>query len=264
MFTFYIYQHYLNPADDFWNANHIASLWGIGLFMDVLLVLVLAVMVLSAMALSQKHYADAMMRLGGLANAMEKIDRVMIWLGFIALTLLVLVTFVSVVGRTTIGQSVPDDISFAEWAMVALVALVLGTIQGRGEHIEVTVVSDMLSERGRLVLRLLGVAIGVIAIGRLAMVSLDKVPDSFLELTYGSIYDLPLWPPRLIFMLGTCWWLARIAIQVLLLPMVIKTQAQADLSEYDWVLTPLLPEDSGHEIEDSGEFAILPTGGGEK
>jgi hypothetical protein len=52
-------------------------------------------------------------------------------------------------------------------------------------------------------------------------VAFEKVPDSFLEITYGSIYELPAWPPRAVFMIGIAWWLTRIAVQAVLLPVLV-------------------------------------------
>ena len=261
MLTYYIYTHFLVAPDSFWTGMNIASLWGLGIFLDLLLVFVAVVFVLSAMCLIESQREAAVEKLAKIASALDVLDNNIVRAGCITLSVLVMITFFSVIGRT-FGQSIPDDISFAEWTMVLLICLMLGTLQGRGEHIEVTAFSDGLPARGKLILRLLGVAIGFVVITRLAMVSLPKIPDNFLEITYGSIYDLPAWPPRLIFMIGVSFWGARIAVQLLLLPVVLKDRDDSGVRiNGRWVLTPLLPEESGHEIEDSGEFAVLPTGG---
>lgn len=230
MFTYLIYRDFLREPDSFWALHHIASLWCIGLFFDLLLLFILWIGYNSALAggASEKSLA-ARARLAQVAAAMKRIDRVvMVVAGFI-LAGLVLVTFISVTART-VYKPIPDDITFAEWALVAMVAMMLGTLQGREDHIEITALSDTLSYRVNLWLRLIGVLIGLVSVGRLGYVSLEEVPDSFLEITYGSIYELPAWPPRVIFMMGLAWWIARILTQALILPSAIRSERRNDLN----------------------------------
>ncbi|MGM0583901.1 MAG: TRAP transporter small permease [Pseudomonadota bacterium] len=256
MFTYGIYVEWISQPDSFWTGTHIAVLWGMGIVFDVLLLFVLWTAVLSAATLTSRWRVWGAAGLMRLARTMARVDRVVILLACLALALMIGVTFFSVIGRT-VWKPIPDDYTFAEWSLVLTVALMLGVIQGRGEHIEVTALADTLSDRTNRFLRLLGVLAGVVAVSRLAWVSMEEVPDSFLEVTYGSIYNLPMWPARLTFMLGVGWWLARTAAQVLILP-VTETVAPEDAgAPSNWDLTPLLPAHSGGEVETSGEFLDL-------
>lgn len=208
------------------------SLWLLGGLFDALSLLLLAVIVLSLKAVGTgPGAARARMTLERIADGVRRVDTVVIWIAGAVLATMVLITFVSVIGRATY-KPLPDDITMAEWALVLLVSLMLGTLQGREDHIEVTALSDVLSFRWNLYLRVFGCLVGLAAITRLCMVSFDEVPDSFLEITYGSIYELPAWPPRFFFMIGLAWWLTRIAIQAVLLPVLIRLNARDALGEF--------------------------------
>lgn len=247
MFTFLIYSEHLKEPDTFWAAHHVAALWGLAVFFDLLVLMVLFVGVNALIASSAGSKAEAARRrLLQLAGGLRRIDGVVVLVAGVMVALLVSITFVSVIGRT-LYKPIPDDITFAEWTMVALVALMLGTIQGREDHIEVTALSDIMSWRANLWLRFLGVLIGIAAVGRLTMIFFEEVPDSFLEITYGSIYELPGWPPRLIFMAGLAWWLARIAVQFLLLPAAIRTERHGDSEWFE--LWPLVSRTGTGEPE---------------
>jgi TRAP-type C4-dicarboxylate transport system permease small subunit len=232
LFTFIIYQQLIISADSFWSGYHLMSLWVLGALFDLMTLLLLAVIVLSLKAVgSEPGGSRAQMTLERIAEGVRRLDNVVIWIAGAVLAIMVLITFVSVIGRATY-KPLPDDITMAEWALVLLVSLMLGTLQGREDHIEVTALSDILSFRWNLYLRVFGCLVGLTAITRLSMVSFAEVPDSFLEITYGSIYELPAWPPRFFFMVGLAWWLTRIAIQAVMLPVLIRLHARDALGEF--------------------------------
>lgn len=240
MFTFFIYRHLIVTADSFWSGQHLMSLWLLGGLFDLMSLLLLYVIVLSLQAAGDgPRGVQARGRLETLAARIHGLDKVVIWLAGGVLAVMVLITFVSVIGRATY-KPLPDDITMAEWALVLMVSLMLGTLQGREDHIEVTALSDTLSFRWNLYLRIFGCVVGLLAITRLCIVSFEKVPDSFLEITYGSIYELPAWPPRLFFMVGLAWWLTRIAIQFVMLPVLIRLDARGTLGSFGPI--PLLSQ----------------------
>lgn len=245
MFIYLFYQKYLIQPVVFWSAHHVGMLWGLAVLFDIMLMMVLYVALQAVLASGTGQRAnDARERLAGFARLLARIDRVFLVVAGMFLAAMVLTTFLSVTGRT-FYRPIPDDITLAEWFMVALVALMLGVIQGRDEQIEVTAIADTQSYRVNLWLRLLGLGIGIAAIGRLAMVAVDRLPRTFLEITYGSLYQLPVWPARLIFAAGIGWWLARIAMQFVMVPAVIRSSARDDLQWLD--LTPLMSRDGKGE-----------------
>lgn len=231
----------LGDAPPYWELHHRVIVIATGIFLDVLLVVAVAATLAAGAWASGR--ADGLARLKRLARVLAGVDRVVIALGCMFLALLVLVTFVSVVGRN-VWAPIPDDITFAEWAMVALVMVMLGTTQGRGEHIEVTALADALPERVNRLLRLLGALMGLAFVGHFAAVNYPEVAEAFLEETYGSIYALPLWPPRWVFFLGLAAWLVRLYAQaVVLLADAVRPLPRTGGGTID--LTPLLPADSG-------------------
>lgn len=247
MFTFFIYRHLIAQADSFWTVQHILSLWLLAVLFDVLALLLLYVAARSLQAAGEGPGGErARAALQKLADRMRRIDHMILWVAGAVLAVMVLITFVSVIGRATY-KPLPDDITAAEWALVLMVSLMLGTLQGREDHIEVTALSDTLSYRWNLYLRVFGCLVGVVAVTRLCMVSFEEVPDSFLEITYGSIYELPSWPPRLFFMVGLAWWLTRIAIQFVMLPVLIRLDARDQLGDFGPV--PLLSQTGTGEGE---------------
>ncbi|WP_420392661.1 TRAP transporter small permease [Acuticoccus sp.] len=242
----------LSDAPPYWSVHHHAIALGVGVVLDVLLVFCVAVTVVAAGWASGRPWAlDALQRLAGL---LARLDGVVIALACVFLTLLVAITFLSVVGRN-VWVPIPDDITLAEWAMVGLVMVMLGTTQGRGEHIEVTALSEVLPLRVDRALRLLGALLGVGFIGLFTFVNYPEVADAFLEETYGSIYALPRWPPRLVFFLGIAVWLARIYAQaaVLMADAIRPLPLVAERRALD--LAPLLPADAGGAKEETSERA---------
>ncbi|MCC5988333.1 MAG: TRAP transporter small permease subunit [Pararhodobacter sp.] len=247
MFTYMIYNKFLLQPEVFWASHHLGMLWGLAILFDLMLALVLYVAVNAALASGTGSNAtSARERLLALSRTLVRLDRLILVIAGVFLAAMVLTTFISVTGRA-IYRPIPDDITLAEWFMVAVVALMLGTIQGREEHIEVTAISDTLSYRFNLWLRLLGLVIGILAVGRLGYVAVDRFPGSFLEITYGSIYQLPVWPARFVFAVGIGWWLARIAMQFVLMPAAIRSWRRSDVAWLD--LSPLISRDGMGEPE---------------
>jgi len=260
MFTYLLYEKFLASPEPYWSQLHIGVIWGLGVYLDALLVFVLYVGALSAGVMSQAQRARALASLARVRHFVTHADRTVIVLAGVFLAMLVLVTFVSVIGRT-FWASIPDDITFAEWAMVAMVVLMLGVTQGQGEHIEVTALAERFPVRVNQFLRLIGVLIGAVMLARFGYINLLEVPDSFFEETYGSIYGLPMWPPRLVFFIGVAWWVARITVQLFLLAAIqVASFGKARATE-EWHFEPLLASDSGVAIEESARVFEESLGG---
>ncbi|MGD9862975.1 MAG: TRAP transporter small permease [Pseudodonghicola sp.] len=160
MFTYLIYIRWLSTPDSFWQTEHLAALWALGVGLDLMLLLVLWTAVLSAATLARGTRRWGAAGLVRLSRVLTRTDRLVQLLAGAALAAMVGVVFLSVLGRA-VWKPIPDDYTFAEWAMVLTVALMLGGIQGRGEHIEVTALAERMSLRANRALRLvfmLGIA----------------------------------------------------------------------------------------------------------
>lgn len=247
MFSYLLYSQYLSPVAPYWGGFHVGMIWMLGLYLDLLLVFVLigAWTALTATRPgSREHGYAGLLRVRGF---LEWVDRATVIVAGIFLVIMVLVTFLSVIGRN-VWAPIPDDITFAEWSMVVFVALMLGAAQGRGEHIEVTVFSDMLPQRYNQLLRLIAMLLGVAILTRFGYVNLLETPDAFFEEVYGSINHLPQWPPRFVFVIGIAWWVARIMVQLFAL-IALGFAARDDETVLErWRLSPLLTSD--HELKE--------------
>jgi len=149
---------------------------------------------------------------------MDAVDRVLVYGAVLLLLAMVLVTFVSTIGRTFFNHSLPDDILISEILMVAVVFLPLGHVQALGAHLEVTVLTDRMSPRSQERLYVAGLVFGLIFIGSMTYFTLRLAIESFLvgELAYGSLLNIPEWLAKAFIPVGLAWWWLRMAAQLLL------------------------------------------------
>lgn len=91
---------------------------------------------------------------------MNAVDRWLILFAQLMLAVMVLITFVSVIGRTFLNTSVPDDLLIMELLMVVLVFLPLSWVQSLGAHLEVTVLTDFFPEAVQKALVSFGLFLG--------------------------------------------------------------------------------------------------------
>jgi len=147
---------------------------------------------------------------------MDVVDRLLMRCAVLLLLAMVLVTFISTVGRALFKQSLPDDILISEILMVAVVFLPLGYVQAEGAHLEVTVFSERMSPRAQVRLYLAGLVLGLLFIGSMTYFTARLAVESFVtgELAYGSLLDIPEWLARGLIPLGLGWWWVRMAVQL--------------------------------------------------
>jgi len=148
---------------------------------------------------------------------MNAVDRWLILFAQLMLAGMVLITFVSVVGRTFLDTSVTDDLLIAELLMVVLVFLPLSWVQSLGAHLEVTVLTDFFPEAVQKALVSFGLLLGLVMFGGMAYVSLQSAYKSYVfgELAYNSVLNLRNWPAKMLIPLGLGWWCLRMAIQLI-------------------------------------------------
>jgi TRAP-type C4-dicarboxylate transport system permease small subunit len=147
---------------------------------------------------------------------MDAVDRVLMRGAVVMLMGMVLVTFISSVGRTLFNTSLPDDILISEILMVAIVFLPLGHVQARGGHLEVTVLTDRMSARAQERFYIAGLVCGLLFVGSMTYFTARLAVESFLsgELAYGSLLNIPEWIARGLIPLGLAWWCLRMGVQL--------------------------------------------------
>lgn len=161
----------------------------------------------------------------------DAIDKQVVRLGQLMLAAMVLVTFLSVVGRTFFSSAVPDDLLISEMLMVAVVFMPMAYVQSLGGHLEVTVLTDHLPESLQAMLQTIGLILGVIFFGLMAWLSATMAWESweYQEIAYASALGIPEWPVKAIIPLGLSWWCVRMLLQ-LILPSTRHRQA-SDLNQ---------------------------------
>lgn len=161
---------------------------------------------------------EAMSSFGHSVNRfMDRIDGFLILIAKLMLAFMVLVTFVSVIGRSFFNTSVPDDLLLAEMMMVALVFLPLSWVQSLGAHLEVTVLTDFFPRWLQNALVTLGLILGLLIFGVMAYLSGESAYEAYVfnEVAYNSMLNLRDWPAKAIIPLGLGWWCLRILVHLI-------------------------------------------------
>lgn len=150
-------------------------------------------------------------------------DRVLHWLETAAIGLAMaaiafgaVLIFVSVLGRTFLGASIPDDVILAENLMPIIVALPLAYVAARRGHIEVEVFTNFLPERGRLSLRIFGSLLGLLLFGMIAWSAFNvALSDYERGRFYEGLLRVPQWPAKAFFVVGLALLALRLALTTL-------------------------------------------------
>lgn len=147
---------------------------------------------------------------------MDRIDGFLILIAKLMLAFMVVVTFVSVIGRSFFNTSVPDDLLLAEMMMVALVFLPLSWVQSMGAHLEVTVLTDFFPQWLQKALVTMGLCLGLLIFGVMAYLSGVAAYEAYVfnELAYNSMLNLPDWPAKAVIPLGLGWWCLRMLVHL--------------------------------------------------
>lgn len=151
-------------------------------------------------------------------NGMNAVDKALVVLAQVILASLMVLTFINVIGRSVFHESVPDSLIFSEMMMVAVVFLPMGYVQSVGEHLEVTVLSDLFSLRVQKALFAVGLLFGFLVFGLMTWLGWLSAYDAFQSGVdkFGSVLYIPEWPARMMIPLGLGWWCLRMLVQFLL------------------------------------------------
>lgn len=126
-------------------------------------------------------------------------------------------TAISVAGRELIGLPIPDDIVIQGIMMVAIIILPLAFVQAKGGHIAVTVATDWLPARGITLLKLIGTLIGLVLFAAIGWEAGKQVPGDFESGGYyDGVYEIPVWPPKVVFVVGIAVFVLRLALSAVL------------------------------------------------
>jgi len=166
------------------------------------------------------------------------LDRLMVLVSVLALITLVLLICVSVTGRYVFNQPIPDDLVFSEFLMVFIVFLPLASVQAAREHVFVTIFTEWMPNRHRVMLETFGVYIGVVAF---TIISIAAYTDFQYAWNYQSFVDGPWelleWPPSFAVFFGLALFTIRLWVDAVQSTIaVINDTGTATMSEEDRVL----------------------------
>ena len=138
-----------------------------------------------------------------IVSLLRQVERLMVGISMVALTAMMLLTVVSVVGRYFFSLPVPDDLVISEMLMVVVVFLPFGAVQAAREHVSVTVFTDWTSSRTRYRLELLGSAVGLAIITLIAAAVFTNFWSSWLAGSYAfGPLEIPEYPARFVVFFG--------------------------------------------------------------
>lgn len=121
------------------------------------------------------------------------LDRVLVWTAVLALTTMMLLTTVSVIGRRFFNAPIPDDLVMSEFLMVVVVFLPFSAVQAAREHVFVTIFTDWMSNKTKVVMETFGVLIGF---GIFTTITLAVFTDFYGAWLVGAYMDGPLELPE--------------------------------------------------------------------
>lgn len=123
-----------------------------------------------------------------------------LWISAAAVVVLGVLIIASIIGRATIGRTIPDDNIMVADLMVGIVALSWAAVTATRGNIVVEVFTNWVGDRGQAGLRALGSLVGLGMIAPLAWASGNMAAHAIQKGTfYDGLLMLPQWPARCLF-----------------------------------------------------------------
>ena len=147
---------------------------------------------------------------GWLEGAFTRIERVLIAVAGAAILVSGGITFTSVFGRWLFGWAVPDGEIIVQDMMIVACVLPLAVVAGRHAHIAVDLFVRHLSARAQRRVDLFNGYLGVVILVAIAWsgwLNFTSVWES--DGYYDGRLELPEWPARLVFFIGSLLFVAR-------------------------------------------------------
>ncbi len=141
------------------------------------------------------------------------IDSALVAIAAFALTFIMLMTTVSVMGRYFFNAPVPDDTAINEILLVFVVFLPLSYVQAKREHIFVSVFSEWMSSNTKVVLDIFGTVVGAVIFSVIAWAVFTDFQHALMTAEFvDSALRLPTWPGKLVVASGIALFSLRLII----------------------------------------------------
>lgn len=144
------------------------------------------------------------------------LERSMLFLASVGIVALCLVVTITVVTRWLYRPVIPDDVLVVREFMVAVILWPLAAVTAVRGHIAVSVFTERLARKGRLVLSVLGHVVGLILFGALLWAGIGFLQSSWSTGEYqdGDL-NIPMWIGHFLFVLALAVTVLRTAWMIL-------------------------------------------------
>jgi TRAP-type C4-dicarboxylate transport system permease small subunit len=150
---------------------------------------------------------------GSIMRFVVFLEKIALWIACAALFTMCLIVTLSVVGRSTFNQPIPDDLLITGLLMVCVIVLPLAYVERNNGHIAVTILTNRMPARLQLFLMVFGNFLFGAFIGTMGFMLASKVPAEIAQnLYYDGQLDVPTWPMKVAFAFGVATFLLRLTI----------------------------------------------------
>ncbi len=173
-----------------------------------------------------------------IVKILEWFDSLLVAISVAAVAILMIHICISVTGRYLLNSPVPDDLVISEFLMVFIVFLPLSSVQAAREHVFVTIFTEWLPNRTKVLLETFGVFIGLFAF---CVISFATYADFKHAWDYGSyvegLWELVEWPAKFAVFFGIALFTLRLAVDLVQSILgIVDGTAVATQSEEDRIL----------------------------
>ena len=166
------------------------------------------------------------------------IDRATVFVSVMGLISLTTLVCASVMGRYLFAAPIPDDLVFSEFLMVFIVFLPLSSVQASREHVFVTIFTEWMPNRKKVVLETFGVFVGLIAFTIVAAAVYTDFQESYdIQAYVEGPLELVEWPAKFALFFGIGLFAIRLLVDLVQsIHGIIYDTATATRAEEDRVL----------------------------
>jgi TRAP-type C4-dicarboxylate transport system permease small subunit len=166
------------------------------------------------------------------------LDRALLLVAVLALVVMMLLTTTSVLARYFFNAPIPDDLVLSESLMVFVAFLPLSYVQARREHVFVTLFTDWMSNRSKVLMEMVGVIIGFVIFSIIAAAVYTHFSEALEVGSYNEgQLEVPEWPARFIVFFGLAIFAVRLLVDaVVAIIGVVTGSAVAARSEAEIAL----------------------------
>ncbi|MDE0726919.1 MAG: TRAP transporter small permease [Alphaproteobacteria bacterium] len=144
----------------------------------------------------------------------------------------------SVLGRYLFAAPIPDDLVFSEFLMVFVVFLPLSSVQASREHVFVTIFTEWMPNRKKVILETFGVFVGLIAFTIVGWAVFTDFYESYeIQAYVEGPLELVEWPAKFAVFFGVALFAVRLLVDLIQsIHGIVNDTATATRSEEDRIL----------------------------